>query len=213
MFKYPCPDCSSTLEIHGLNCGHGGVSREAIESAYIDIISMLSIASVSKTTLKDNVNDWSDLHDACLSQLEATRRVRKHDGGCYKLLSPSERQQATRPTTDPLETIYEYGTVPGAHDNGIFALIAYFANQGLSWEQTKEEMHEWFERTGTWSRGGFDSHRTIDSVLEDKHHVWDEAYGWSDKGKAAQRVIEGHKKGSQHTSTDASSPPSSGIAS
>lgn len=206
MFEYPCPDCYSTLSIHNEGCEHSSVERESVEKAYIDIISMLSVASVSKPSLENAIDDWSTLHADCLSALLATDRVAKYDDGRFKLLTSEEREKILAPTTDPLKTIYEYGTVPGCHDNGIFALIAYFANQDLSWEQTKTKIEEWFERTGTWERGGFDSHSSVDDVIEDKKHVWEEAYGWSSKGKAAARIIENHQKGSIGVSPSRRSP-------
>jgi len=170
------------------------VSHQEIEEVYVDILSTLSITPCAKSSLKESSHlGWSELHEDCLSALWANDYVERRSDRCFELLTADERRGDVEPTHEPLRTIYEYGTVPGCHDNGIFALISWFANQDLSWDETKQELHDWFQDTGTWERGGF-SESSKEELLEDKKHVWEEAYGWKSKGQAARRVIDNYRR-------------------
>jgi len=192
MFSYPCPDCTEET-IHKQGCKYEYADRAEIEQGYIDIISWLSLCPMEKSSLKDQLREWTDLHEDCLSHLKSLQRVKRCGDGRLKLLTAEKREQKIVPTFEPLATIYNYGTVPGCHDNGIFALISYYSYQDLSWEETREKLHDWFERTGTWGRRGFQE-SSIDELLNSKKHVWEEGYGWETKGKAARRVIQNHRR-------------------
>lgn len=188
MFDYHCPECQSTNRLHLPDCDFAETGRD-YEQAYVDIISTLSLVVCSRESLKEEAYEWSELHDAVLERLCSLGRVHETHDGSLQLVHPDRLQHQREPHFEPLATIYTEGTVRGSHDNGIFALIAYYSHIGLSWEETKKEMLEWFNRTGTWNRGGF-AEGSPEAVLEKKHHVWDRGYGWERKGSAAKRVIE-----------------------
>jgi len=97
----------------------------------------------------------------------------------------------THPDRDPLRTIYEKGSVHGAHDNSVFALIAYYEMVGLSWEETRENVIEWLRESGTWQRGGFEED-SPEELVDAKQHVYEQGYGWKEKAKAAKAVIDRH---------------------
>jgi hypothetical protein len=174
----------------------------------MDILSVLSVLPCRKSSLEDSVDGgWTDLHEDCFKTLWGLNHIKLNDSSQFALLTPDEQQESVEPTQEPLRTIYEHGTVPGCHDNGIFALIAWYANQDLSWDETKQKLREWFSRTGTWRRGGF-SEPSKDEVLEKKKHVWEEAYGWSSMGQAAKRQIEQAKRMANGPNTTTESPSS-----
>lgn len=192
MLEYHCPECRTTNNLHEYECSFAEADRVDYEKAMVDILSVLSILTCSKDSLIQNCGEWSELHDACFQRLQTLGNIVKTSDGYYRLASPVERRHAARPNTDPLATIWEYGTVPGCHDNGLFALIAYFANQDFTWEETKNLLLDWFEETNTWDRGGF-SEQSPKALIESKRHVHEEAYGWNNKGRAAKRIIDQHR--------------------
>lgn len=164
--------------------------RAAIERAYFDILAQLAMGPKSRDELEEGCRGSFDgLVDDCLRRLEHEYRIAK-EGNSYRLLDEEERKEAvSEPQADPIKTIYEKGTVPGAHDNGVFAMIAFYEMVGLSWEETKENVVEWIQETGAWERGGF-AEKTPEELVEKKRHVYDEGYGWMDKAEAAKRVID-----------------------
>lgn len=198
MFTYPCPVCGTENNLHIESCKFTGIDRTEYESAYIDIISWLSLSTMRLSTLKSQIEDsgqnWSEIHRECLLELSDRNRVQIDEDGFYRLISKKEREDLLEPSTEPLATIWEYGTVPGCHDNGLFSLIAYFAHQDLSWEATKEKIQDWYQRTKSWERGGFEE-SSIEELIESKKHVWEEQYYWSSHARQAKRVIENHRKG------------------
>lgn len=185
--------------------------REDIEQAYFSIISALAFQNHTKESIAEAVADVdSELRKDCLNYLVSQHRVFDLTDGelvqtldsidssvvpddataYYYLPTHDEWKEAVSyPSFDPIRTIYEEGSYPGCHDNAVFALVAYFQMVGLSWDETVEMIEEWFNETGTWERGGFeeDSPREL---IEDKKHVYDNEYGWSEKGKAAKNVID-----------------------
>jgi hypothetical protein len=184
---YPCPECGSMYTIHTPDCELEGTDRSDIEIAYIDILSTLSVAAVTKSSLTtEHVEDWTDLHERVFSHLVGTQQVTFESDGVVRL---STHDESVAPAEEPLRTIYVHGTYPGCHDNGIFALMAYWANMGLSWHDTKTQLLDWFNRTGTWDRGGF-GESSPEAVIDTKKHVWDEAYGWEKMGQKAKTEIE-----------------------
>lgn len=189
-FRYPCPGCRSTTDLHDPDCAFVGASRADIEKAYIDIIAVLSTGPRSQRALKRRTDEWSRLHERALDRLKQEHRIEQRDEGIYELLTPAERtDRVSTPTHDPLRTIYERGSVPGSHDNSVFALIAYYEMVGFSWEETRREVTEWLRESGTWDRGGFEE-SSPEELVDKKRHVYERGYGWKEKAKAAKRVID-----------------------
>jgi len=193
MFEYHCPnpECKTTYDIHEDGCPHAGASRSEIEKAYVDILSVLSRLTCSKESLKENAHEWDELHESTFERLVQVGHIAKTEEGYYTIGDHSTRE-SKRPYSDPLATIYRHGTVSGCHDNGLFALMAFYSHIGLSWDETKEELKDWYRRTGTWERGGF-SEPSPEALILKKKHIYDEGYGWKTKGQAAKEVIDRHR--------------------
>lgn len=193
MYRYPCPGCRSTNVLHGRECQFDHRSRTEIERVHVGIISVLSAGPASPSSLRDrSIGDWDDLHESTLRMLRRDARVELDaataDSG-FELVPPDEIADRLEPTDDPLHTIYEHGSVPGSHDNSVFAMVSYYASKGLSWEDTKRQVVKWLRESGTWDRGGFEE-PSPEVLVEDKRHVHREGYGWLEKAKAAKRVID-----------------------
>lgn len=189
VYRYPCPDCRSTNILHRRECRFGDRERASIEKAHTDIVATLSDHPVTEATLQDRVHGgWDGLHAAVLRMLIRDARVAE-DGDLLRLVPPHEIAERIEPQDEPMRTIFRKGSVPGAHDNSVFAMIAYYEAKGLSWEETKEQVVRWLEETGTWDRGGFEE-PTPEALVADKRHVHAEGYGWLEKAKAAKRVID-----------------------
>ena len=173
---------------------------------YVDIVAVLSAEPRPEAALRDAVDgDWGALHAAALSLLrdeyrvfevgsgdeadEAANRVRGDDGD-LALTSPEQRREhLSQPDREPLRTIYREGSVPGCHDNAVFAMIAYYEMVGFSWRETKGKVVEWLHDSGTWTRGGFEE-SSPEELVASKRHVYEEGYGWKEKATAAKRVID-----------------------
>lgn len=189
-FAYPCPDCRTTSNLHDPDCRFTGARRYEIEKGYTDIIALLSRESMAESALREQADEWSARHAAALDILRREHRVRETDAGVLELLTAEERRdRVSEPQHEPMRTIYEEGSVPGAHDNAVFALIAWYEMVGFSWEETRERVVDWLVESGTWDRGGFEEVTPAD-LVEKKRHVYDEGYGWKEKAQAAKRVIE-----------------------
>jgi len=201
-FQYQCPDCLSTNNLHERGCAYKDLDRTDYEKAYIDIISVLSELTCSKSSLITNAHQWSDLHEDVLARLETIGHVEQDNNDYYTLVPPGARGGESEPYIEPLATIYQYGTVPGCHDDGLFALLAFYSHIELSWEETKEEILDWYERTGAWERGGFEE-EAPEALLEKKKRIWETGYGWEQKGRQAKQVIE--RSRSSQSSTPSSS--------
>ena len=197
MLEYQCPDCHTTNTLHSFGCEFEGTSRSEFEKAHIDIIAVLSRIVCSKEKLIENCHEWDDLHEAVFERLCSINHVQRTDEGFYTIASPSERRRETVPYSEPLATIWREGTFEGCHDNGLFALMAFYSHLDLSWEETKQELLEWYQRTGTWERGGFDEPEP-EALIEKKRHIWEEGYGWKTKGQQAKQVIEQQRPGGVH---------------
>ena len=91
-----------------------------------------------------------------------------------------------------MRTLYRRGSVPGCHDNAVFAMIAWYEMVGLSWAETRENVVEWLHDSGAWARGGFEE-STPGELVDAKRHVYESGYGWKEKAEAAKRVIERHR--------------------
>ncbi|MFB6170379.1 MAG: hypothetical protein ABEJ06_04445 [Haloarculaceae archaeon] len=189
-FEYPCPGCRTTSNLHATDCRFDGTRRAAIEKAYTDILARLSTRPLPESDLLDQVHgDWDELHAAALDRLRHERRVTT-DGGRLRLLSAEEyREEVSEPHQEPLATIYRKGSVPGAHDNSVFALIAWYEMVGLSWPETRRNVLDWLEESGTWARGGFEE-PTPEELVDSKRHVYEAGYGWKEKATAAKAVID-----------------------
>jgi len=190
-FGYPCPDCRSTNNLHDPDCRFTGTAWTTVEKAYVDVVSVLSGAtdSVSEDALTGAVHgDWGPLHHAVLNRMKGGQRVRENGG--LELLSPEEYREAVRePDIEPIRTVYRKGSVPGAHDHSVFALIAYYEMVGLSWAEARETVVEWLHESGTWERGGFEEDAPGD-LVDEKRHVYDEGYGWKQAAREAKAVID-----------------------
>lgn len=189
-FEYPCPGCWTANNLHESDCRFGNQPRSAVEKAYVDVIAPLTVQPHSESGLRETVDEWTPLVEAALEALRNRQRVRETDDERLELLTPSAyRDEVAEPSIEPIKTVYEKGSVPGSHDNAVFALIAWYEMVGLSWEETSERVVEWLEDTGTWERGGFEED-TIPDLLANKRHVYEQGYGWKEKATAAKHVID-----------------------
>lgn len=191
--RYRCPGCRTTSNLHDPGCEFEGTDRLHIEKAYTDLLGPLSARTYdSEDTLREDVpGRWSGLHAAVFSRLRGDQRVVEEDDE-LRLLKPDEyKERVSQPTFEPLKTIYEKGSVPGAHDNSVFAMIAFYEMVGLSWEETRENTIDWLNESGTWDRGGFEE-SSPEKLVDSKKHVYDQGYGWKEKAQAAKAVIDRH---------------------
>ena len=194
-FRYPCPGCRTTNSLHDVDCEFEGVSWPTIEKAYVDLLSVFTTDrdGVSEPTLREAVDgEWSGLHKAALDALEREQRVVREDGSLRLLTAAEFKELVSEPTREPMRTVYEHGSVPGCHDNAVFAMIAWYEMVGLSWPETRENVVEWLRTSGAWDRGGFEE-SSPEELVDSKRHVYDQGYGWKEKGQAAKRVIERHR--------------------
>lgn len=195
-FHYPCPGCRTTNSLHEADCDFEGVDWPTIEKAYTDLLSVLTAEpdGLTEALLRDAIPaDWSGLHKAALGTLEREQRIVRGDGDdTLRLLTAAEfKELVSEPTRDPMRTLYEHGSVPGCHDNAVFAMIAWYEMVGLSWAETRENVIEWLHDSGAWARGGFEE-STPEELVDAKRHVYESGYGWKEKAEAAKRVIERH---------------------
>ncbi len=194
-FRYPCPGCRTTNSLHDADCEFEGVSWPTIEKAYTDLLAVLTREAdgVTEPELRAAVHGtWGGLHKAALGALEREQRVVR-EGDVLRLLTAAEfKELVSEPTREPMRTVYTHGSVPGCHDNAVFAMIAWYEMVGLSWPETKENVVEWLRDSGAWDRGGFEE-STPEELVERKRHVYEEGYGWKEKGQAAKRVIERYR--------------------
>ncbi|WP_435334176.1 DUF7474 family protein [Haloarchaeobius sp. TZWWS8] len=191
-FEYPCPDCRSTNDLHDPDCEFTGVAWQAVEKAYADVLAALSSGVKSDDELRDAVaefSDWDRLHHGALSYLRSVQRVEERRER-LELLDPDEyRERLSTPQYEPLKTIYEKGSVPGCHDNAVFAMVAYYEMVGLTWEETREQVLDWLDKSGTWKRGGFEEESPED-LVDSKRHVYEAGYGWKQAAREAKAVID-----------------------
>jgi len=162
-----------------------------VEKAYTDLLSALSVRRFEDADALRAAapGRWSGLHAAVLSRLRGDQRVVEADGE-LRLLAPEEfKERVARPTFEPLQTIYEKGSVPGAHDHSVFAMVAFYEMVGLSWEEALENTVEWLRESGTWARGGFEE-STPAELVESKRHVYEKGYGWKQAATEAKAVID-----------------------
>ena len=193
MYNYPCPGCRSTNVLHGRDCRFEDQGPETIETAHVQIIAALTGGERRRDELRTVVRDqWDELFEATLQMLIRDSRIETthvSGGEALELIPPDEIADRIEPTEDPIRTVYEFGSVPGAHDNSVFAMVSYYASKGLSWDDTKRQVVNWLHESGTWARGGFEE-PTPEALVEDKRHVHREGYGWLEKATAAKRVID-----------------------
>jgi len=189
-FEYPCPDCRTTNNLHGVDCRFAGRPWAEVERAYVDIVGVLSTGSYGERELQRAIpGEWTPLHHAALDQLTHSQRVQEEGDG-LRLLTPAEFREAVQePTIEPMATIYHEGSVPGCHDHAVFAMVAYYEMVGLSWEETRENVVQWLEDSGSWARGGWEEETPRD-VVENKRHVYEEGYGWKQAAQEAVAVID-----------------------
>lgn len=190
-FEYPCPDCRTRTNLHDASCRFDGVDWTDVEAAYVAILSRLSAERLTADALRADVEEWTGVHAAALDRLVRDQRVVETEAGLELLTADEYKERVTHPTMEPLKTVYERGSVPGAHDNSIFALIAFYEMVGLSWAETREHVVEWLRESGTWKRGGFEE-ASPEELVDSKKHVYDQGYGWKEKARAAKNVIDRH---------------------
>jgi hypothetical protein len=191
--RYRCPGCRTTSNLHDPECEFEGTDRRHIEKAYTDLLAPLSARTYDdEDALREDLPErWSGLHAAVLRRLRGDQRVVDEDDE-LRLLTPEEyKERVSQPTFEPLKTIYEKGSVPGAHDNSVFAMVAFYEMVGLSWEETRENTIDWLETSGTWNRGGFEEASPAE-LVDSKKHVYEQGYGWKEKAQAAKAVIDRH---------------------
>lgn len=193
MYRYPCPNCRSTNVLHRRDCRFEERDRGEIEHTYISILSVLAAGPITRDELRSRVpGPWSALSEAVLKSLEQDARINvegRGDEAIVELVPPDEIADRLEPVEDPLRTIYEHGSVPGAHDNSVFAMVAYYSSKGLTWEDTRRQVLNWLRESGTWERGGFEE-PSPEALVDAKRHVHEEGYGWLEKATAAKRVVE-----------------------
>ena len=189
-FGYPCPGCRSTNNLHQPDCRFTGRPWPDVEKAYVDVLAPLSTEPRDSDALREESHgEWDALHAAALEQLQRDQRVEEADGA-LAMVPPEERRERLRePTSDPLRTIYEKGSVPGCHDNAVFAMVAFYEMIGFSWPETKALVVDWLRESGTWARGGFDE-ASPEELVEAKRHVYEQGYGWKEKARAAKAVVD-----------------------
>ncbi|AEN06794.1 hypothetical protein [Halolamina sp.] len=191
-FDYPCPDCHSTSSLHDAGCRFEGRSWQELERAYVDQLAVLSAGAHAEDALRDAVDEWTGLHEQALSHLRRTGRIQPDTNGQLELLTAEEyREQVSEPTSEPMRTLYRRGSFPGCHDNAVFAMVAWYEMVGLSWAETRDNVVEWLEKSGTWARGGFEETSPAE-LVDNKRHVYEAGYGWKEKAQAAKRVIDRH---------------------
>jgi len=189
-FEYSCPECGCTDGRHPIQCDFRQLSKTDLEKAHVDIISRLSVGPCDKDTLKDEIHgEWGQVHDEIVRELIQYKRASLTEDQKLTLIPPSDSFDSIDPQREPLKTIYQQGSYPGAHDNSLFALISWYESVGLSWQQTKDKVIKWLEQSGAWDRGGF-KEESKEAVVEKKQHVYRRDYGWRNKGEAAKRVID-----------------------
>ncbi|MGM0591291.1 MAG: DUF7474 family protein [Halobacteriota archaeon] len=193
-FDYPCPDCRTTNSLHDANCRFEGVPWHTVEKAYTDLVSLLTTQPYTEAALRESVHgDWTPLHIAALERLNYEGCVRETDGGKLELLTAAEyKEEISEPTQEPMRTLYRQGSVPGCHDNAVFAMIAWYEMVGLSWAETKENVVQWLRESGAWARGGFEE-SSPEQLVESKRHVYEAGYGWREKAEASKRIIDRHR--------------------
>ncbi|RLM90908.1 MULTISPECIES: DUF7474 family protein [Halobellus] len=192
-FDYPCPDCRATNSLHDADCEFEGTPWPDVEKAYIDIVSRLTAAPTEEADLYDAVDgEWDGLHRAALERLKRDERVTEGNDVLRLLTAAEFREQVSEPTREPMRTLYRHGSVPGCHDNAVFAMIAWYEMVGLSWSETRENVVEWLRESGAWARGGFEE-PSPEALVDSKRHVYEAGYGWKEKAQAAKRVIDRHR--------------------
>ncbi|ERH07152.1 MAG: hypothetical protein J07HN4v3_02789 [Halonotius sp. J07HN4] len=151
-FSYPCPGCRTTNSLHEPDCRFEGTPWPTIEKAYIDCLAVLTAEELTEETLRNAVDsEWSDLHTAALATLKSLNRIDQADDGTLRLLTAAEyAEQVSEPSIEPMATIYEHGSVPGCHDNAVFAMIAWYEMVDLSWPETKDNVVTWLRESGAW---------------------------------------------------------------
>ncbi|WP_418280118.1 DUF7474 family protein [Halorubrum sp. DTA98] len=194
-FRYPCPGCRTTNSLHDVDCEFEGTSWPTIEKAYTDLLAVLTAEreGMSEPMLREAADgSWGGLHKAALAALEREQRIVREDGTLRLLTAAQFKELVSEPTREPMRTVYTHGSVPGCHDNAVFAMIAWYEMVGLSWPETKENVVEWLRDSGAWDRGGFEE-SSPEELVEKKRHVYEQGYGWKEKGQSAKRVIDHHR--------------------
>jgi hypothetical protein len=189
-FDYPCPGCRTTNSLHDADCRFEGTQWPEVEKAYVDVVSLLSVEPRREEALPELVHgEWDNLHVAAVESLKRQQRVVEEDGALRLLTAAEYKELVSEPTSEPMRTLYLKGSVPGCHDNAVFAMVAWYEMVGLSWAETKEHVVDWLRESGAWDRGGFEE-ASPEQLVDSKRHVYEAGYGWKEKATAAKRVID-----------------------
>jgi hypothetical protein len=188
-FDYHCPDCRTTNGLHDVGCAFEGRPWSDVERAYVDVVAALSGGVRGEDELRAAVGEWGALRREALSALRRSERVDESNGRLRLRPAEEYRELVSEPTREPMRTIYRRGSVPGCHDNAVFALVAWYEMVGLSWPETRRNVVEWLRDSGAWDRGGFEE-STPEELVDAKRHVYESGYGWREKAEAAKRVID-----------------------
>ncbi|WP_144904940.1 DUF7474 family protein [Halobellus captivus] len=191
-FDYPCPDCRATNSLHSADCDFEGTPWPDVEKAYVDIVARLTAEPTGEADLYDAIDgEWGALHRSALERLKRDERITEANDVLRLRTAAEFREHVSEPTREPMRTLYRQGSVPGCHDNAVFAMIAWYEMVGLSWSETRENVIEWLHESGTWARGGFEE-SSPEALVDAKRHVYEAGYGWKEKAEAAKRVIDRH---------------------
>jgi hypothetical protein len=110
------------------------------------------------------------------------------DQTTFVVLSEREKVEIGSVPRD-IQFLIENGSVNGALDNSIFAMVAFYEWQNFDWKETKQRVVEWIEESGTWDRADF-AESSPEQAVENKKHVHVNGYGWKNKAEAARKTIE-----------------------
>ena len=142
-FDYPCPDCRATSSLHDADCEFEGRAWPEIERAYTDIVAELTAGPAAEPALYDAVDgEWGALHRAALERLRRDERVTERNDVLRLRTAAEFREQVSEPTREPMRTLYRRGSVPGCHDNAVFARIAGEEMVGLPGGETRADLGE-----------------------------------------------------------------------
>lgn len=205
-YGYRCPSCRTTNALHTEGCQHAHAAPEAIEKAHIDILSVLSTCRRSEESLKDEAhNGWSPIHEDVLDlymnegrivhrpaeeDLPVPRLPDEDDETVLYLRTPDEYRAQLVPTEAHIKTVWEHGPADGCKDDALVAAISWHEWRDFSWKETRSRIADWLRDTGAWERGSWEE-SSIEELLNDKQHVFEESYGWKQTAKQAESVLEG----------------------
>ena len=93
--------------MHAPECKFELCSRDEIEKAYIDIISLILVDPSTQKEMASKIqSEWKNLHSAIMFILTREQRVEQGELGKIRLLTPAERaDRISEPLSEPMRTI------------------------------------------------------------------------------------------------------------